>query len=390
MKLTPEDPMMTAYVLDELCEFDNARVAMALENDSTLAGESSAIADMAALLSGTLSADHFSLGEKRREAILKAGRRPDAAVLVSDHKKRARRQSFMAVVGVAAVVTIGFVGLSRLGVDAPVSPGVGVAGQGEGEGGGIAEADLPLISPFSTDVIRNVQELSMALPLSVQVADPSLVERTLIESGKLPGMDHFRVENWVNILQAESKPQVQVGPVGVSAELGPCSWDHEKALLLVNLQGGENPQGNVSARINFDPERVESVRLVGESYTPENLQGDGGVLLGNQSYFYEVKLTEFEGKLGQIDLELDQGAETARSGMLPLGAVVRDDSELSDDFRVALTLAKFARYGRTEDGEFSQIAAEARELLGSVQNAQNRYALDVVLLAEERLESLKD
>ncbi len=71
------------------------------------------------------------------------------------------------------------------------------------------------------------------------------------------------------------------------------------------------------------------------------------------------------------------------------GAVVRDSDELSNDFRVALTLARFARYGRTEDGEFSQIAAEARDLLGSVQNAQNRYALDVVLLAEERLEKLK-
>ncbi|MBC8148620.1 MAG: hypothetical protein H8E96_02955, partial [Verrucomicrobiaceae bacterium] len=44
------------------------------------------------------------------------------------------------------------------------------------------------------------------------------------------------------------------------------------------------------------------------------------------------------------------------------------------------------RYGRTEDGDFSQIAAEARDLLGTVQNAQNRYALDVILLAEERLQ----
>ncbi|MDG1672075.1 MAG: hypothetical protein P8H96_14495, partial [Akkermansiaceae bacterium] len=203
---------------------------------------------------------------------------------------------------------------------------------------------------------------------------------------KLPGTDHFRVDNWVNILQAESKPQVQVGPVGVSSELGFCPWDHQKALLLVNLQGGDNPHENVSAQINFDPERVESVRLVGESYTPENPKGDGGVLLGNQSYFYEVKLTGLEGRLGQIDLELEKGTETARGGMLPLDAVVREGEELSDDFRVALTLARFARYGRTEDGEFSQIAAEARDLLGTVQNAQNRYALDVILLAEERLQ----
>ena len=71
--------------------------------------------------------------------------------------------------------------------------------------------------------------------------------------------------------------------------------------------------------------------------------------------------------------------------MLPLDAVVREGEELSDDFRVALTLARFARYGRTEDGDFSQIAAEARDLLGTVQNVQNRYALDVILLAEERL-----
>ena len=387
MKLTPEDPKMTAYVLDELCEFDNARVAMALEGNPTLAEESKAMSGMAALLSGTLGADQFTLGEKRREAIFKSGRRPDTAVLVSDHKKRARRQSLMAMAGVAAVVTVGFMGLSRLGVDPPLSSGVGVTGQVQGDGeAGVAAADFPLLSPFSTDVVRNVQDLSLRLPLSLQIADPSLIERVLIESGKLPGTDHFRVDNWVNILQAESKPQVQVGPVGVSSELGLCPWDHQKALLLVNLQGGDNPHENVSAQINFDPERVESVRLVGESYTPENPKGDGGVLLGNQSYFYEVKLTGFKGRLGQIDLELEKGTETARGGMLPLDAVVREGEELSDDFRVALTLARFARYGRTEDGDFSQIAAEARDLLGTVQNAQNRYALDVILLAEERLQ----
>ena len=66
MKLTPEDPKMTAYVLDELCEFDNARVAMALEGNPTLAEESKAMSEMAALLSGTLGADQFTLGEKRR------------------------------------------------------------------------------------------------------------------------------------------------------------------------------------------------------------------------------------------------------------------------------------------------------------------------------------
>ena len=386
MKLTPEDPKMTAYVLDELCEFENARVAMVLEGNATLAEESKAMSEMAALLSGTLGADQFTLGEKRREAIFKSGRRPDTAVLVSDHKKRARRQSLMAIAGVAAVVTVGFMGLSKLGVDPPLSGGMGVAGQGQVDGeAGVASGDLPLLSPFSTDVVRNVQDLSLRLPLSLQIADPSLVERVLIESGKLPGTDHFRVDNWVNILQAESKPQVQVGPVGVFSELGLCPWDHQRALLLVNLQGGDHPHENVSAQINFDPKRVESVRLVGESFIPENPEGDGGVLQGNQSYFYEVKLTGLEGRLGQIDLELEKGTETARGGILPLDAVVRQAEELSDDFRIALTLARFARYGRTEDGDFSQIAAEARDLLGTVQNAQNRYALDVILLTEERL-----
>ena len=387
MKLTSDDPKMTAYVLDELCEFDNARVAMALEEDPALAEESSELSDMAALLSETLGGEQFTLGEKRREAIFAAGRRPDTEVLVSDHKKRARRQSLMAVVGVAAVVTIGFVGLSNMGVDSSATGPATAAGQGAGEGGTSIEGSLPMISSFPTDLVRGVEDLSMDLPLSVEVADPAFVERALIESGKLPGTDHFLVENWVNILQSESKPQVQVGPVGVSAELGPCPWDHQKALLLVNLQGGENPQENVAARVNFDPERVESVRLVGgESVVPANPEGDGGVLVGNQTYFYELKLTGLEGKVGQIDLELAQGEENIRAGMLPLDEIVRAEDELSNDFRVALTMARFARYGRTEDGDFSQIAAEARDLLGSVQNAQNRYALDVILLAEERLE----
>jgi anti-sigma factor RsiW len=104
MKITAEDPVLTAYALGELDEPTRASVKAAMAQDESLAREGEAITSLGGLLTQTFQGEGFSLGEERRAEILKAGRRPDADVLVLDHRKRSRRQSFMVVAGVAAVV----------------------------------------------------------------------------------------------------------------------------------------------------------------------------------------------------------------------------------------------------------------------------------------------
>ncbi|MEN8775196.1 MAG: hypothetical protein ABF382_16745, partial [Akkermansiaceae bacterium] len=116
MKMTPDDPALTAFVLGELSEVESAAVERAVNSDEDLLKEKEVLSSLSGLLSDTLGTGSLSLGEERIAEIHKAGQRPDSDVLVLDHRRRSRRQSFLAVAGVAAVVVAGFVALSQSGV----------------------------------------------------------------------------------------------------------------------------------------------------------------------------------------------------------------------------------------------------------------------------------
>ena len=197
MKVTPDDPVLTAYVLGELEEKDRSSVERALSADEALREEETAISSLTGLLSATLGGEVLSLGEERIAEIHRAGKRPDSETLVLAHHKRSRRHSLVAVAGVAAAVVVGLVVLSQFDVSGK-NPVVGneVGGTTSDGGDAIVPAgdspDLP--GEYSPEVAGTVR-----IPLGVDRADASFVQRSLEKSDCLPERDRFLVADWIQL-----------------------------------------------------------------------------------------------------------------------------------------------------------------------------------------------
>lgn len=382
MKYTPDDPVLTAYVLGELDEAESASIASALENDESLQEEQLAISSLTGLLSETLGQESLSLGPDRIAEIHKAGQRPDSDVLVLEHRKRSRRQSVLVATGVAAVVVTGFVALSRMNVEQPG----GGAMTGNSSGGGAGEATpaghsaaLPGDVKFPTDGV-------VQLPLNVSVGDPSFVARALHSTGKLPARDQFQIADWVNIGRIKLQPQLEVGNVGVYTEVGPCSWNPDHTLLLVNLRPLDGRKISMSADLDFNPERVQSAKLLGGAGDSKEDASRSGVLASSQTLLYELKLLENEERMGVLNLKTLEG----ESGYLPMAGNSLDSNDPSVEFTTAEVLGGFARWAASEERELQELellASEARSLLETVSDEPSRYALDMILQSEEILTS---
>lgn len=388
MKITPDNPTLTAFVLGELNERETLAMTKSLESDPVLERECAEISNLAKLLGSTLGADRFSLGGARHEEIFKSGHRPDANVLVLDHKRRSQKQSFVAVAGVAAVVVAGFFGLSRFGVDSPgVSGGADVAGSsvpGDRQTG-TAGKTLP-----GAGVVTPSVNPSVVLPMNVGIAVPSMVEASLVRHNRLPEPGQFDVAAWVNLTQPTSVPEVVLGKVAAYTELGSCPWNPERSLLMVNLRALDGSEVPLKAELNLDPSRVKSAILTGGGESADLVARVADKLKGSKTWLYELELIPGDGRPGSINLEFAGVDGSTQSGYLPLASRPLLNRAVSIDFETARTLAAFALWGTNEDreaGRLTEIAHAARDLLTEVKDGEVRYGLDAILLAEEHLDA---
>lgn len=383
--MTPDDPALTAFVLGELNEADSAAFESALKNDEALLKEKDSLSALSGLLSDTLGGGSLSLGDERIAEIHKAGQRPDSDVLVLDHRKRSRRQSLLAVAGVAAVVVTGFVALSQFGVEKPV--GTTVVDGGAGNGGGKIEGATP--AGGSEDLPGEVKISStkgVAVPLGIPKVDPSFVERSLLANGKLPARDQFKVADWVNLGVVDFDPLLEMAELEGYFESGLCPWDSTKSLWMIHLRSLEGREISPTTKLVFDPELVASARLVGGAGSPEAEGLNSGKFQSSQIFLYELEIKKDEGQLGAFSISAD-GGET---GYVPIYGSERIEEDATAGFRSAVVLGGFARWAASEarDKEvLIRLAREARELLAleEVTDESCRYALDMILQSEETL-----
>lgn len=385
MKMTPDDPALTAFVLGELSEIESAAVERAVNSDEDLLKEKEVLSSLSGLLSDTLGTGSLSLGEERIAEIHKAGQRPDSDVLVLDHRRRSRRQSFLALAGVAAVVVTGFVALSQFGVDQPT--GTVVVDGGGGKGGGIPEGATP--AGGSKDLPGEVKISSsdgVAVPLGISKADPSFVERSLLADGKLPARHQFKVADWVNLGVVDFDPLLEMAELEGYFESGPCPWDSTKSLWMINLRSLDGREVSPTTKLVFDPELVASARLVGGGRTPETEAPNKGRFSSSQILLYELEVKKDEGQLGSFSISADVG----EGGYVPIYGSERIEEDSSAGFRSAVVLGGFARWAASESRNTEiliRLAHEARELLAleEVTDESCRYALDMILQSEETL-----
>lgn len=383
MKVTPDDPVLTAYVLDELEEKDRSSVERALSADEALREEETAISSLTGLLSATLGGEVLSLGEERIAEIHRAGKRPDSETLVLAHHKRSRRHSLVAVAGVAAAVVVGLVVLSQFNVSGK-NPVVGneVGGTTSDGGDAIVPAgdspDLP--GEYSPEVAGTVR-----IPLGVDRADASFVQRSLEKSDCLPERDRFLVADWIQLGAPATGDGTEFDGVAVWYELGPCSWNPSSSLLMVRLDVSEGRPVKVSASLTMNPSRVKVVRLVGGAGKDSTTSAVSVTLKEARTFLYELDLEEGEGELGQLKIQVGESPEQS----LSLEGVLRNQSQLSSAFATAGILGDYARWGASEERDretLVRLSQRAKALLEEVVYESTRYALDMILMSEEALE----
>lgn len=403
MKITQDDPRLTAFALGELSEEEASLVEKATKDDPSLMVELGKMQGLTGLLSSSLAcSESLSLGDERREEIFQSGKRPDAKVLLLENRRRSRFQSFAASAGVAAVVSVGFFFLSKLNVDGPAglselgendssnqkvsvdsSTSAGAHGVKVKEGEAVASPEVEAqeswkaASPMSDELITVTQRASTRMPIVGKVDLPRF-QRNLEAGHQYP----LRIEELVNSPQYQSKTQVQLESVSVSAELGACPWASGKRLVMIIVRDlkkdGISPQ--FDARLLLDAPNISSIKLVASS-TVRGDQPELHTLPDGKSnaLLYEVEIMPGEDRFAAVDLTVND-----RSAYLPIMGGVRVESSL--EFRTAVVLARFAKWHADSASEnLLEIEQTARTLLTEVTEDQARYTLDLILIFAEKV-----
>lgn len=378
--MTPDDPTLTAFVLGELSEDEMAETNRALECDKNLFEEKETLTALTGLLSDLLGAGSYTLGEERVAEIHKAGQLPDSNVLVLEHRRRSRRQSFFAMGGVSAVVLAGFVALYQFEVGGPNSVGdsSGYKVAGKATPAGRSE-HLP-----GEVVIPSTNEL--AIPLGISKADPSFVERALLADGELPEREEFKIADWVNLGVVKFEPSVVMTDLEAYSEGGPCPWDSTKSLWMVIFRSVDGRMISPAAKVVFDPEIVVSAQLLGGRETRKTGSLKSKEFNSSQIFLYELEVKKEGHQLGGVSITTQRG----ESGYIPIHSPRHAQQSNTVGFRTAVVLGGFARWAASDSREemtLVLLAREARDLIGreEVTDVSCRYALDVILQSQETL-----
>jgi len=389
MKITADDPRLTALALGELPEDEARKLRAEVEASPELSKELALTMNLAGYLGDSLGDEELSLGAERREQVLQAGKKVDVVELASQGRRRNRNHTFKVVAGAAAAVAVTFALLNRTAVDGPALAdgaelGGSVANQGEGE-----FRARPDTKTISIDEVQNVS-LQLGIPM------PDLLEckRWISEKRTVLPQDLSEAASWVSSLGGDREPQLSFADLGVSAEMGECPWDLEKQLLLITLVSLRESGGDahsVSASLELEGERVTSVKLVGKgSDAPKSKEEHDKLSLPageSQVLLYELVLKPGISRIGAVHVDTIAGTGEEKSGYLPISDSEDQAKPSSNDLEIASVLAEFALWNGQKEPvnheHLKSIASRAEKHYAGLPVGKTREALDVILLARD-------
>jgi hypothetical protein len=155
MKLQPDDPRITAYVLGELTPDDSAAIEAAAENDPALRAAIEEATSMGELLSETFSSQSPKLKPAQRQIILQAAKEPENIThLPKITDFRQHRRPWIVSLAAAALLLFAFVLFSRAPVFSPKSSDQAVA-----------KPSRPMVSP--APISPSAEEEWRTLPINI-------------------------------------------------------------------------------------------------------------------------------------------------------------------------------------------------------------------------------
>ena len=292
MKLEPDDPRLTAYVLGECPPGDEAALARAIAADPALTIAVREIEAVERLLAAALSDGVEKLSPRQHATILAAARAADVAAAdappVAFHP-RARFSPWIGPVAAAAAIVLGIV--LFLPDDAPTGNDT-TAGTENGDKREIPVSMLPSPGPVDASAPREgspaanpappvaeghpvlrprgpvsaAHHPSLDLPIQSGRASHGWITRAIQREGLRPTPDAVRTEEILN--------HFRIRPVGataihrgltLTAETLPCPWKPSATLAVVTIRGNREAVREVTATWNADAAAVWRYRLLGHA-----------------------------------------------------------------------------------------------------------------------------
>lgn len=371
--LSPDDPRLTAYALGELEGADHTEIDMAVRGDPALQAAVAEIRALAGELSGVL------------------GREPAAAPVepaVDPYRRKFVRFPYYIVSGLAAAC---FAVVAVLHKEAPVEPErrtfeLNLASEAAPAPAEIADA----VATFSAGAERApAMRQTVAVSSSALVAPPRVVRsgrpdagflrtadaprsvlvprfdpagyarlRASLEAGERPGAGVVQIEDLINHFASGDVAPTDEAPVAADLEVAAAPWNPAHRLVRIGLRAraATGPAGTQAVavrgtrfRVEFNPARVASYRLIGYETRPaESGADDGADLQTGQRVTALYEIVPAKGPLApdgelltlRVDYRLpEEGTDRGLDLALRDGGVAF--AEASADFKFAAAVAGF-------------------------------------------------
>ena len=371
MKIHPDDPLITSYVLGELEPADAKAVALAIDADPLLQQRVAEITGTQRVLTGSIRPPTEVLLPHQREKIRRNVRKARGpAEMATRRLLDTRPRKALAAAGLAAILVVG--GLMILGRSVKSNaPQVHAArDRGASEMSSLVPEAVPVPAPVPSLPAPRLQGYLTAaevpileLPLAASGASLTAVSDSIMNLGKRPAREVVRLEEMLNHFSLRfggvtavarggsnrwhpddregEEPAAVAHTATLSAEMLACPWKPSSTLLLISLRGG--PQGDAQVKLAYhaDAQNVLRYRLLGfdpcEGRVPGTLPTQ---LAANGTCLLAIEIEPFRpaGELGVLEWSVDDQVAPAVS------LVHRSDAEPSDDARFAALICTFGQW----------------------------------------------
>ncbi len=366
MKIYPQDPRLTAFLLDELDPAETHKIRKAIAADpalqETIADLNLARADLAASLAFSAN---VALLPAQHAAILDEARKVDKNTKNSFFTRW--RGGWMPYgISLAAAAVVALILLLKSRPEVKTAPTAQVAAPAPAP---IAAppaisppAALPVIyaNPSASASLNATEHPSLILPILKDKAGLSAITQSIRNELRLPAAEAVQFEQILNAIPLNlnavtaiaRKPKANWHPDGreagitahaatLGAEIIPSPWKPSAMLLLISVRG--NAADSCQAKIVFhpNPENVVRYRLLGYSAPGGSPFGEGPSLLAAGSattLAIEIDPTGSAGDFGILSWEIDGQPAP------PISVKRNATSEPSDDARFAALICSFSQW----------------------------------------------
>lgn len=404
MKLHPEDPRLTAYVLGELGPEDAAAVEKAVAEDPALQAEVAELQAIQGALGPRLALAPEQLLPSQRDNVRRTAREAASAGGFSFANLKEKLQPLLIPTAAATVLMGATLILVRM--PQPVEKPVAAAPKpaeppkpsnqpAPGPADPAARQDTPAAVPGSDaelpplvrrGAVKAVEFPTLDLPVQAGKSSLEWVSKAVLENRQLPRHDAVRPEEMLNSFQfrfngttaiarardlAEWQPDQKDSAVSapvatLSTEMIACPWKPSSTLLLISLRG--NPEKGSEVRISYqsNPGNVFRYRLIGfapvvgkkeAAHLPATLAADATTVLA-----IEIEPSKPGSELGSLVWSADGKPAPA------ITLQHKGDTEPSNDARFAALVCTYAQWlGGEQAGAIDAdiVSGLAREIASS-------------------------